>query len=411
MRISSAEVAMKNILENVWTKRAAALVSVIYAIFVFRLCYYSIFYDIHIRSRASLCVLVSAVSLLALVFMFYSRNQFLTKLTSFLILPVMLPVVLLYLGEWGLVIPILITGIVILLFSGAGEGIKTAMGTLTILFYIFGALGYFLFTSFFVSSAKETVIDKGVSPSGRYRYTVINTEDTSNGSTSVIVEPNYADVFLFNKEKPLVTFTLKNMSRVVHVERPIAKKAEISWSTQTREEITGELDKISNNITVKLSEADLKKLGYTYDQKLVLSMADLDTTDKFAIGKTAHDVDPIPLDELDDEQLAHFSIGREAGGKYYVLALPADLEDDFKKHEGRIYINTMTTRQLTAMHLIKSRSIVLNDLTDAQLEELGISDEGDVMTFNGEVCFRFYIAELENYFDVNSRKLSLDLIQ
>ena len=401
---------MKNILENVWTKRVFAIVSVLYAALIFRLSYYSIFYEIHIRSRASLCVLVSAVSLLALVFMFYTRNQFLTKLTSFLILPAMLPVVLLYLGEWGLVIPIIVTGVVILLFSGAGEGMKTAMGTLTILLYIFAALGYFMFTSFFVASAKQTVIESGVSPSGKYRYSIVNTEDSSNGSTAVIVEPNYADVNYFNEEKPLVTFTLKNMSRVVHVERPVAKEAKVEWNTQTRTEITEELNKLSKNITVKLSEEDLTALGYTYDEKLVIDMANIDTELKFAIGKSAHDVDPIPLDELNEEQLSVFSIGREPGGQYYVLALPADLLDDYKEHEGRVYINTMNSHQLNAMHVIKSRSVILNDLTDAELEKLGIEDSGDVMTFNGQVCFRFYIAELENYFDVDSRKLSLDLI-
>ena len=32
------------------------------------------------------------------------------------------------------------------------------------------------------------------------------------------------------------------------------------------------------------------------------------------------------------------------------------------------------------------------------------------MRFNGKVCFRFYVAELEDYYDVDSRKLSLDLL-
>ena len=106
----------------------------------------------------------------------------------------MLPVVLLYFGEWGLIIPIVIVGIVILLLSGAGEGMKTAIATIILLLYIFGALGYFLFTSFFVAATKEEVIDTGVSPSGAYRYRIVNTEDTSNGSTAIYVEPNTAMV-------------------------------------------------------------------------------------------------------------------------------------------------------------------------------------------------------------------------
>ncbi|MDE6665268.1 MAG: hypothetical protein K2K14_03645 [Ruminococcus sp.] len=194
---------MKNILSNVWTKRCTALISVFYTYLVCRICYFSIFYDIHIISRVSLCLLTTGVSIIALVAMLYSRKQILTRISSFIILPAMLPVVILYFGEWGLILPIMITGAAILLFSGAGEGAKTAFGTLTMLLYIFGALGYFLFTSFFVATAQETIIESGVSPSGKYRYSVVNTEDSSNGSTTVYVEPNYADEYLFSTEKPL----------------------------------------------------------------------------------------------------------------------------------------------------------------------------------------------------------------
>ena len=213
---------MNNFLGNIWTKRVVAVLSLLYALAVCRLCYFSIFYEIHVRDRVSLCLTVTVVSIIALVAMLYTRKQVITRIASFIILPAMLPVVLLYFGEWGMIIPIIITGVTILLLSGAGEGGKTAVGTIVLLMYIFGALGYFVFTSFFVSSAKETLVEKGTSPSGRYRYTVINTEDTSNGSTAVYVEPNYAD-----EDFPFVNFTLKSMDRVVYRVRPIAEEIDI----------------------------------------------------------------------------------------------------------------------------------------------------------------------------------------
>ncbi|MBO5104375.1 MAG: hypothetical protein J6B74_04860, partial [Ruminococcus sp.] len=263
---------MKKILSNVWTKRFVALISVFYAYLVCRISYFSIFYDIHIMSRVSLCLLTTGVSIIALVAMLYSRNQILTRIVSFVILPVMLPVVILYFGEWGLIVPIMITGVIMLLFSGAGEGAKTALGTITMLLYIFGALGYFLFTSFFVATAKETIIDSGVSPSGKYRYSVVNTEDSSNGSTAVYVEPNYADEYLFSQEKPLAIFTLKNIERAVYVERPTCENIDIQWETQSREDITAELNKLSDKISFSLSDSELEDLGYTFDEKLNLSM-------------------------------------------------------------------------------------------------------------------------------------------
>lgn len=400
---------MKNILSNVWTKRITALVSVAYAYFVCRLCYFSIFYDIHIASRVSLCLLTTGISIIALVAMLYTRNQILTRIASFVILPAMLPVVILYFGEWGLILPIMITGASILLFSGAGEGAKTALGTITILFYIFGALGYFLFTSFFIATAKETVIESGISPSGKYRYSIVNTEDSSNGSTTVYVEPNYADEFYFNKEKPLVTFTLKNMERAVHIERPIAENIDLQWETQSRADITEELNKLSDKIAFTVSDEELEKFGYTFDSKLNISMTDIDTEEKFAIGKTAHDVDPLPLDELDSEQLAYFGIGKD-GDRYYVLNPDAELMEEHDGSAGNIYFSELTEKEMKKFSVEKSHTIYLNELSDSQLAELGVSEEGDIMTFNGKVCFRFYVAELGDYYDVDSRKLSLDLL-
>lgn len=401
---------MKKILSNVWTKRFVALISVFYAYLVCRISYFSIFYDIHIMSRVSLCLLTTGVSIIALVAMLYSRNQILTRIVSFVILPVMLPVVILYFGEWGLIVPIMITGVIMLLFSGAGEGAKTALGTITMLLYIFGALGYFLFTSFFVATAKETIIDSGVSPSGKYRYSVVNTEDSSNGSTAVYVEPNYADEYLFSQEKPLAIFTLKNIERAVYVERPTCENIDIQWETQSREDITAELNKLSDKISFSLSDSELEDLGYTFDEKLNLSMIDVYSEDKFAIGKTAHDVDPLPLDDLTEEQLAHFGIGRDASNRYYVLDPDAELLADHDDIVGNIYFSDLTEKEMGKFFVEKSHSIYLNSLDDSQLAKLGVSDSGDIMTFNGKICFRFYVAELGDYYDVNSRKLSIDLL-
>ena len=71
---------MKNILSNIWTKRGLALVGALYAAGVCRLAYLSIFYDIHVKSRLSLCMMLVAVSLIALTSMLLSRKQVLTKM-------------------------------------------------------------------------------------------------------------------------------------------------------------------------------------------------------------------------------------------------------------------------------------------------------------------------------------------
>lgn len=408
---------MNNFLGNIWTKRVVAVLSLLYALAVCRLCYFSIFYEIHVRDRVSLCLTVTVVSIIALVAMLYTRKQVITRIASFIILPAMLPVVLLYFGEWGMIIPIIITGVTILLLSGAGEGGKTAVGTIVLLMYIFGALGYFVFTSFFVSSAKETLVEKGTSPSGRYRYTVINTEDTSNGSTAVYVEPNYAD-----EDFPFVTFTLKSMDRVVYRVRPIAEEIDIEWTTQSRQDVTQQIEAISDNIEITLTDDELKQLGYTYDNKLTLSDVDIDM--KLQIGLDGSNVDPILLDSLNDEQLAVFGIGRDPNGRYYILSPSAEVIDSAGAGSGKkIYfteIDSDTIEKFQSEYLdeyydykfkvTKDRTVLLNTLTDEQLKSFGVSDQSDVMTFNGKVCFRSYVAEIEDYYDVDSRHLSIDLL-
>ncbi|MDE6092066.1 MAG: hypothetical protein K2G14_03115, partial [Ruminococcus sp.] len=139
------------------------------------------------------------------------------------------------------------------------------------------------------------------------------------------------------------------------------------------------------------------------------SMSDVYSEDKFAIGKTAHDVDPLPLDELTDEQLAYFGIGRD-NGRYYVLNPDAELLASHDDVTGKLYFSDLKEKEMSQFFVEKSHSVYLSTLDDSQLAELGVSEEGDIMTFNGKVCFRFYVAELGDYYDVNSRKLSVDLL-
>ncbi len=408
---------MKAFFDNVWTKRVVSVIAALYTVCVCFLCYYSIFYNIHVESKSSVCLIVSAVSLIALVLMLYTRKQIVTRICSFIILPAMLPVVLMYFDHKEILIPVIAVGVMILLLSGAGEGAKTAIGTVVLLLYIFGALGYFLFTSFFVTTAKAETYKSGESPSGVYRYRIVNTDDSSNGSTAVYIEPNYADVTY-----PFVTFTLKNMERVVYMERPKCENIELSWSTQTRQQITAELNALSSDIAVHVTRAEMASLGYRYDTTLEIS--DVNVYELLAIGKTAQDVDAIRLDDLTDEQLSHFGIGKDNSGRYSILSPTDEIYLDAGKNRGdKVYFSDLSDEGFTLFNnmnldvwgtplwtVSSNNSVKLKDLTDAQLAQLGVSESGDVLTFNGKVCFRYYVAELEDYYDTESRSLSVDLL-
>lgn len=393
---------MKNILSNIWIKRFMSLFSGLYALGACFLCYCSLFYKAEISSPNSMCILISVLSAVFLLIMLYTRKQLITRISSFVILPAMLPVVLFYFGEWKLIIPFVASGLIIFLFSGAGEGVKTTLGTIILLLYIFGSLGYFLITSFFITASKTETVETGVSPSGKYRYSVVNTKDSSNGSTAVYVEPNDADISL---PKFYITFRLNNFERIVYLERPMTKKTEVEWKEQSRQDITKELNKISDHIVLHLTEEQLETLGYTFEEKLVIT--DLEFEDYQFLGIEQNTVSEVLLDSLDAQQLEYFNISRDGTG-YYVLSPSEDFRKSAHADEGeRIYLKDLKSGLLEDLYIEKDDSVILNELTDEQLAALGVPESGDVMTFNGQVCFRYYVAVLDNYFDVEHKTIEL----
>lgn len=304
---------MNEFLSNPWTKRAASLVSVLFCVGICGLSYLSAFYEIRMVHPVSFCIVWSLLSLLFLTVMLYSRRQVLTRLSSFLLLPALFPAVLLCFGNWGLILPLVLTSLVIFFLSGSGETIKTVLGTIYLLLYVLGSLGFFLVMSLFAPSTERVVVDSGISPSGTYRYEVIDTHDSSNGSTSIHIEPNDRDI-----DYKLIQFIATGYDHTVYLVRPIQEESNVEWTTVSREEITKSLLQISEDLELDLNA----------DQKRLLGISDA------------------------------------------------------------------------------TQPVYLKDLTDAQLELLGVPQQNDVLSYNGKVCFRSYIAVLEDYFDKSKRTVS-----
>ncbi len=79
-----------------------------------------------------------------------------------------------------------------------------------------------------------------------------------------------------------------------------------------------------------------------------------------------------------------------------LLEISADLELD------------LTDEQKELLGIASNvETVYLRNLTDSDLELLGIPEENDVMTFRGQVCFRTYIAVLEDYFATENRELTI----
>ncbi|MCI5911267.1 MAG: hypothetical protein MRZ46_06445 [Oscillospiraceae bacterium] len=293
-----------------WMRRIASVISLIYCGFICRIAYFSFYYDITIDNRLACGVVVSCVSLLASVIMLFSRKQIFTKLAAVITIPALLPVVLIYYGNWELIIPVAICAVAVFFLVDMKETTKIGLGTIFLLLYVIGSLAFFIMSTLFSTTVQKTVVSSGVSESGKYRYEIVNTKDSSNGSTSVFVEPNDADY-----DYKIMKFAVTGYERNIFIERPVASSLDIAWKTESRTQMTTELLDISSEIVLNLDSKEKALIGYAKDDKVKLS-----------------------------------------------------------------------------------------ELTDEDFNKLGISESGDVLYINGEPCFRYYIAELEGYFNKSQRK-------
>ena len=353
-----------------WVKLGVSLLSPLYSVIILWFSYHSIFYEMTVLNPKSICVILSAVSVIALVIMLYTRQQVLTILSSLVMLPALLPAVMMYFGEWHVLIPMLVVSLIVFFFSGLGETAKTVFGTIFVLLYLLGSLVYFLFTTLFAPSTVSTTVETGVSPSGAYRYEVVNTVDSSDGSTAVIIESNTLD-----KNYDMLLFQIRGLTRTVVQARPLQQTTVIDWQTEKRSDITAQISSISKDVTATLSDAQMELLGlpayevtYGSGQTVTMSPAEYHA---YTVQLSAADMAAL---ETDKDTYALDSLSERA----------------------------LKTLGITVNDL---RTIPLSQLTDADLAALGIPEEGDVMYCNGKVVFRYYIAILEEYFDLSKQEI------
>ncbi len=172
-------------------------------------------------------------------------------------MPCLLPTVLLNFGDWALIVPLAVTCLLMFFFVGVNETPKTIFGTIYLLLYVLGSLGYFLAVSLFSTNSTLVLLESRVSDSGSYRYSLINTDDSSGGSTAVKISPNDMDINF-----SVISFLAEGYERTVYIERPVQNEIKLEWKTVSRQEVTEELCTISDSVTVNLPAEAKRALGY-----------------------------------------------------------------------------------------------------------------------------------------------------
>ncbi len=249
----------KNI--TIWAKRILSLLSIAYGGLLFFLTYTSLYYEIKITNMKSFVVMVIFLSIVFGGVMLYTRKQVVTSVVGLFGLLLYLPVLILFYSKENLVllIPLGIITILIFFFSGAGEGLKTIIGTIYLLLYIISILAYYLYVSIFSGHTIDVVKAEAVSKTQTYRCYVLDITDTSKGTTKVIVEPNKFDIVYDN-----ITFVEKGYQRIVYNVRQNNLDIQIEW---TQNEQGEDILLVNNEVRFKSSDALKKERAYDFFAK------------------------------------------------------------------------------------------------------------------------------------------------
>ncbi len=133
-------------------------------------------YYFELDNPTPLFVLYLFVNISALGLMILSRRELLTRINSYLLPPIVFVTVICALGNWYMIIPPVVVMVVLFFVNNSNETLKTVLGTMYLLMYVIGIVG-FIGATFFLGhialydvdlSKRDTSYEK-VSESGEYR--------------------------------------------------------------------------------------------------------------------------------------------------------------------------------------------------------------------------------------------------
>ena len=172
------------VLKNKWFILFVSILNGVYTAGLLYFAYVAVFYKIEFENTIRFAIVYSVISVLIGLFMYYTRRSALTAVFNILNLAAFLPSLLLSWGNWPLLIPAAIVTLFGFFSCKMNETVKT----------VFGCIIFLLVMNVFVVKTTDTVLESGVSPSGNFRYYVLNVENKSSGKTAVYVEPNTIDI-------------------------------------------------------------------------------------------------------------------------------------------------------------------------------------------------------------------------
>lgn len=221
-----------NFFKNKWCKRAFALLSLAFPVFLIYVDWLAFAYSLEPTNPIALFLLYVLVNFLFGGLMFYTRKQVATRFALCISPLLVFLMMIIDFGNWYLLIPPLVICALVFLASGAGETLKTVLGTIYLLMFVVGALVYltmlhfnlkpqtFLPDSINYCDLEKRTYDYIYSPKGTYRLvTYLDKDNPERIAATFYVEESEKDVELpflkayrhFDSLKVLVTVHLDDV--------------------------------------------------------------------------------------------------------------------------------------------------------------------------------------------------------
>ncbi len=244
---------MKDILNNIWLKRALAVFNLIYVAVIVLLTIATFLYKFEINegAQSAFFTVYFILSALFLVFMLFTKDIIITRISSMLLLPIVFFLVLFNMNNIIIFVPPLIVAIVMFFYTSAPANLKVLLGTIYIMMYVLGIFAYFIANLLFGSSSTvETVLNadlspadpvyaaydmnyvmamtsdgKTVSPDGNLEFYICDVQNKEEGQVIIYVIPH-------GQDKTFNFFTLKQkgIKRKVKFFYGRGKVPEVYWS-------------------------------------------------------------------------------------------------------------------------------------------------------------------------------------
>lgn len=162
--------------KNIWFRRGVAVAGWGYTLFVVWIAYLSFGYYFDVENPAPLFVLYLFVNICAMALFILSRKQIITQVNSYVLPPIIFAILIFSFGNWYISIPPIAVMLVVFFVNSSNETLKTVLGTLYLLMFVIGVVGYIGIQIFMGSitftgvelSKRDTNYEK-LSASGEYR--------------------------------------------------------------------------------------------------------------------------------------------------------------------------------------------------------------------------------------------------